>query len=191
MIGEGDGTTVRDGAKPQAGKSVQEQLSDFLQQDVRRFLEVAVQRYGSYAPSKLLELRPLLEQSWTEVELLFEEARGTIANVSSAELRKHGLDGAQLQLKIAGVRAFLPQAIARLESEGARLEERPQKGLLALLSGGLRKNLAKVVKQAASGINIVLGSLGAIVPSPIAGAISELKGFIEWSAEITAAGGTA
>ena len=112
-----------------------------------------------------------------------------IADVSPAKLREHGLDGAQLQLKIGGVRAFLPQAISRLESEGARLEEAPRKGVRAWWSSISRRALARVVKGAADGINIVLGSLGAILP-PVGGAISELKGFIEWSAEVTAAGRT-
>lgn len=191
MIDQDNGTGVRDGAESEARKSANQQLYDFLQDDVRRFIDVAVRRYGSYAPRQLLSLKPLLEESWTEVEKLFEQARRLIADVSLAELREHGLDGAQLQLKIRGVQSFLPQAISRLESEGARLEEAPRNGLRALFSSISRKALARVVKGAAGGINIVLGSLGAVSPlSPITGAISELKGFIEWSAEVTAAGGT-
>jgi len=189
MIGEDDGTGVRRGAESEGRKSANDQLSDFLQEDVRRFIEVAVRRYGSYAPRQLLTLKPLLEESWTEVERLFDEARGMIANLSLAELRAHGLDGAQLRLKMRGVRTFLPQAISRLESEGVRLEEAPRKGIRAFFSSFSRKALAKVVKGAAGAINIVLGSLGSLLP-PVAGAISELKGFIEWSAEVTAAGGT-
>ncbi len=147
-------------------------LVQFLRKDVKDFMDFALDIFESFAPPFMVTLYPGLDRAWSELRTSLPLAAEEIQRLEVSILAQHGLAGGQLQLKIETTRRGFDRVrekVSRIRRKGPSYVKKR------------RWYLARLIKWAAKGFDNLLDSLASLVP--LVGAISELKGVIEWTAD--------
>ena len=110
-------------------------LQKFLN-EVEELLQGVLDRRAELLPQ---DLHDYFLNAWQQVRISFSRARQSLSNVVESRLEEIGLTGSQLALKLFGFRRLLP-----------------------LLGPGVWR--VRVLKRILNWANIILGSLGAVLP---------------------------